>query len=521
MRFRARLALALTAALLALPSPTASQQAPPPPASPAPAQATPPDPQQPTFRTGVDLVTVDVAVVNSRGNPVEDLRAPDFEVKIDGQVRRVVSAELIKVDVEAARRQTADKTETYYTSNLTPDQGRHIVIAVDQINISHGALQPIMAAAQRFLDRLSPLDQVAFIAYPEPGPRVNFTTDKLKLRLAMQALIGQAQRVPAGQQNIGVTEALAIYNRRDQIVLADVVARECRGLNVMERAQCERDVITQSAEIARRIREDADASVTGLRQLLRELTTVEGHKSLILLTEGLAVEDQNELASLASLAGQARTSINVLVLDLRRGDVTISEQPPTEQADRRLQLQGLEGLATMSLGSLFYIAGTGEPIFERLSSEISAYYLLGVEERPSDRQGNRHRVDVEVRRRGVTIRSRQAFVLSPGAPLRKSPNDSLRDTLTSPFAIPGLPLRVTTFAHQDATSDKVRLTIATQVGQPGAQKGEFTIGYLLISDDNKIAASWGNRVTLSPLGSSKNEPLVFEGSTLVDPGIYS
>ena len=83
-------------------------------------------------------------------------------------------------------------------------------------------------------------------------------------------------------------------------------------------------------------------------------------------------------------------------------------------------MQGLEGLATMSLGSLFYIAGTGEPIFERLASEISAYYLLGVEQRPSDREGDRHRIDVEVRRRGVTIRSRQAFVLSPTAHRRAS-----------------------------------------------------------------------------------------------------
>ena len=530
MRTRSWLAFAFVAALAALPLLAAAQQQPAPapaPAAaptpaPAPAQEPAPASQQPTFRTGVDLVTVDVAVVDSRGNPVEDLRAPDFAVKIDGQVRRVVSAELVKVDVEKARRQGDDKSETFYTSNLTPDNGRHIVIAVDQINISHGALQPIMAAAQRFLDRLSPLDQVAFIAYPEPGPRVNFTSDKLKLRLAMQALIGQAQRVPSGQQNIGVTEALAIYNRRDQIVLADVVARECRGLNPTERAQCERDIITQSAEIARRVREDADFSVNGLRRLLQELSTVEGHKSLILLTEGLAVEDQNELASLASLAGQARTSINVLVLDLRRGDVTISEQPPTEQADRRLQLQGLEGLATMSLGSLFYIAGTGEPIFERLSSEISAYYLLGVEERPSDREGNRHRVDVEVRRRGVTIRSRQAFVLSSGAPSRKSPAERLRDTLTSPFSVPGVPLRVATFAHQDPAGDnKVRLTIAAQVGQPGAAKGEFMVGFILISPENKVAASWGNKVALSPLGSSANEPLAFEGSTVVDPGIYS
>ena len=67
----------------------------------------------------------------------------------------------------------------------------------------------------------------------------------------------------------------------------------------------------------------------------------------------------------------------------------------------------------MSRGSLFHIAGTGEPIFERLASEISALYILGVEQRPSDSKGERHRIDVEVRRRDVTIRSRQAFVLSP------------------------------------------------------------------------------------------------------------
>ena len=59
----------------------------------------------------------------------------------------------------------------------------------------------------------------------------------------------------------------------------------------------------------------------------------------------------------------------------------------------RSQVEGLEALATMSRGSLFHIAGTGEPIFDRLSSEISASYLLGVEQRPSDSRGDRHRID--------------------------------------------------------------------------------------------------------------------------------
>jgi VWFA-related protein len=483
--------------------------------------AAPPAAQGPTFRSGVDLITIDVGVVDGRGNPVADLGAAEFSVKIDGEVRRVVSAELVKVDVEAAKKQVADKSETFYTSNLTPSNGRQIVIAVDQMHIRPGSIRPIMAAASRFLDKLSPLDQVAFIVFPEPGPRVNFTTDKLRLRLAMQGLIGQHPRAIAGQHNIGVSEALAITNRRDQLVLAQVAIRECRSADPMQRANCERDIVTEAGEITRRLREETDESVAGLATILRQLTTVDGHKSLILLSEGLALEDQNELRRLVGMAGAARTSINVMVLDLQRGDVTIGETPPSETQDRRIQMQGLEGLATMSMGSLFYVAGTGDPIFERLSSEISAYYLLGVEQRPKDREGDRHRIDVDVRRRGVSIRSRQAFVLSPTANARKSANESLRDALVSPFAVSGLPLRVTTFAHHDTTSDKVRVMVSAQVGQPGAPKGEFTVGYLLVTDDNRIAGNYLEKQTLEPTGTSGKEPLDFLGGVVVEPGIYT
>ena len=518
----AAVAVALASSSAVAQSPQGAQAPSTPPPDSRQSPAPPPQAaQQPTFRTGVDLITIDVGVVDGRGLPVEDLGAAEFSVKIDGEVRRVVSAELVKVDVEAAKKQVADKSETFYTSNLTPSNGRQIVIAVDQMHIRPGSIRPIMAAASRFLDRLSPLDQVAFIVFPEPGPRVNFTTDKLKLRLAMQGLIGQQQRAIVGQHNIGVTEALAITGRRDQLTLAQVVIRECRVSEPSQRAQCERDIVTEASEIARRLREETDESVAGLATILRQLTTVDGHKSLILLSEGLALDDQNELRRLVGLAGAARTSINVMVLDLQRGDVTVGEQPPTETQDRRIQMQGLEGLATMSLGSLFYVAGTGDPIFERLSSEISAYYLLGVEQRPKDREGDRHRIDVEVRRRGVSIRSRQAFVLSPTANAPKSANDSLRDVLFSPFAVSGLPLRVTTFAHHDPGSDKVRLLVSAQVGQPGAEKGDFTVGYLLVSDDNRIAGNYLEKLTLEPASASSEEPLDFLGGVVVEPGIYT
>jgi VWFA-related protein len=477
--------------------------------------------QGPTFRTGIDLVAVDVAVIDRRGRPVEDLRAPEFSVKIDGEVRRVVSAELIKVDIEAARKQVADKTESFYTSNLTPPNGRQIIIAVDQVNIRPGSLRPVLDAAGRFLDLLSPLDQVAFVAYPEPGPRVNFTNDKLRLRRAMQGLVGQQPRARPGNYNIGVSEAISIEERRDQIVLAEVLTRECRSSDPRQIAQCERDIISESSQIARNSREDADISLRELQRLLEQLAFVDGPKSLILISEGLGVSETNDLRHLVRLAGAARTAINVLSVDLRRGDVTIAEQPPTEAEDRRILMQGLEAIASMSRGSLYHIAGTGEPIFERLASEISAYYLLGVEQRPSDSVGDRHRIDVEVRRNDVTIRSRQAFVLSPSRTTRRSPQDNLRDALGSPFPISGLPLRVTTYAQQDPGSEKVRLLIAAQVGEAGAKPSTFTLGYLVIDDQNKVAASFGDQITLTPGAGSPNEPLKFVNSALVEPGLYS
>jgi VWFA-related protein len=477
--------------------------------------------QGPTFRTGIDLVAVDVAVVDRNGRPVEDLRAPDFSVKIDGEVRRVVSAELVKVDVEAAKKQVADKSETFYTSNLTPPNGRQIIIAVDQINIRPGSLRPIMAAAQRFLDRLSPLDQIAFITFPEPGPRVSFTSDKLRLKLAMQGLIGNQPRSTAGQYNIGVSEALAIEERRDQLALVTVMNRECRSTDPMQRAQCERDIISESSQITRNIREDADQSLIGLRQILERLSYIDGPKSLILISEGLAIDDTSELRSIVQLAGMARTSINVMLVDLQRGDVTISEQPPTELQDRRIQVTGLEALATMSRGSLFHIAGTGDPIFDRLASEISALYMLGVEQRPSDSKGERHRIDVEVRRQNVTIRSRQAFVVSPTFTKKRSAEDHLRDALASPFPVSGLPVRVTTFAQQDPATQNVRLTVSAQVGAAGAKPAPYTVGYIVINDANQIAGSFLTKATLSPGAGSPNEPLHFVSGVVLEPGIYS
>jgi hypothetical protein len=51
--------------------------------------ASSPRAQQPTFKSGVDLIRLDVHVVSDDGTPVKDLTADDFDVKANGNLAPV------------------------------------------------------------------------------------------------------------------------------------------------------------------------------------------------------------------------------------------------------------------------------------------------------------------------------------------------------------------------------------------------------------------------------------------------
>ena len=476
--------------------------------------------QGPTFRTGIDLVAIDVSVVDRAGQPVEDLLAPEFEVKIDGEVRRVVSAEHVKIDVEAARREAADPFQTLYTTNLRPVNGRQIVIAVDQLGIRFGVARPLLAAAARFLDRLSPADRVAFVAYPEPGVQVAFTADHLRLKLGMERVVGRQPR-SLEQFNIGVSEAIAISERADSRMFLEVVDRECMGMGEFERDECERSVMNQSDNMSRDLRQNGTDSLRGLLDLLTSLAFIEGPKTLILLSEGLVLNSLADLQPVIEAAAIARVTINVLLMNVLRGDITRSQLGPTIGEDREMERAGLEDLAAGSRGALYQVIGSGDRVFERLAGDMLAYYILGVEQVPGDRDGRAHRIDVEVRRRNVTVRSRRAFVLSSATTTRQTAEETLMDALKSPFGVAEVPLRITTFTQKDSASDKARIVLAAEVGQPGEAPEEFTVGYVLLDSEGTVVdGAIGKHVLSAPDGFA-NAPRDYLGEIVVEPGNYS
>jgi hypothetical protein len=93
--------------------------------------------QTPTFRSGVDLLTIDVTAIDRDGRPIPDLAPDDVQLFVDGQPRRVVAAQFVgRIATSAERPATAPD---HFTSNEYDDSGRLVVAGNRQSSSRSGA----------------------------------------------------------------------------------------------------------------------------------------------------------------------------------------------------------------------------------------------------------------------------------------------------------------------------------------------------------------------------------------------
>ena len=226
---RVRGSIFITLAISAVTMLAAQQQPASPPPQQQPQQAPPQAPAQPgqtpTFRSGVELVAVDVGVVDRQGQPVRGLTTSDFTVMVAGQPRRVVNAEFVDSLAETSRSNLRRSSlESMISSNEGASIGRMFVFVVDQGTLEAGNVRHVGQAASRFLATLSFADRSALMLLPS-GPNVTFTWVHDKVREALGRVIGQAGHDNAFEFG-SLTEAREISNR-SQIALRTVAQREC------------------------------------------------------------------------------------------------------------------------------------------------------------------------------------------------------------------------------------------------------------------------------------------------------
>jgi len=484
-----------------------------------PQQPLPPGSPQlprPTFTSEVSLVTADVTVVDRDGRPVTGLSASDFTVKVDGSPREIVTAQF--VDLERLEPPAGTRDEAPLVSNnLSVGAGRMVAFLVDQGNLQLGSGKMVLRVAEQLLDRLTPADRVAVYAVPGPGIHVSFTNDFALVREALGRISGLASRIGGTNFDIGLREAFAIEGHNAD-VLKEVSARECGT-----RLTCPQEIDAEARAMAAEARDRTSVSVAGIRGVLSELARIPGPKTVLVVSEGLPTDRPiDDLFDMSGLAARARASIYVLRLSAPAFEASAQRIGQSHLDDAQIQTEGLETLAGQASGTVFNVVGSGAGVFERISREISGYYLIAFEPTETDRDGRTHQIKIEVNWSGVTVRSRREFTAGPAAVrgTKASDQELLGAALSSPVLLTDVPLRLTTYNFGDPASDKVRLLIAAEVGEPridGAQRG---LAFALLDLSGRAVESGFLRTALQPRVLGTPGPLVYHGNVVVKPGDY-
>jgi VWFA-related protein len=471
---------------------------------------------QQVFRSGVDVTTIDVTVIARSGDPVRDLKAEDFTVTVDGKPRAIVSAQFVGFDDESpAESAPAAAPRGGFNTNHRTVRGRLVVLLVDRGNIRMGAERSVLRAAEGFLDRLRPSDRVSLLTIPT-GPVVAFTGDRDRVKSALRQIVGD-YRLPVIRHNIAAVESLRIEDG-DLETLAKVIDRECaRG-----DSGCAQEIELEARGMAPQVRAKGLDTIRSFSDVFTYLKTIEGPKTVALVSEGLILDQQRFPGGLPpeveKLASQARAT--VYVLRLHQEDFDATDVKPLRSIDIAAQTIGLETLAGTTGGEIFTVVGTGESIFSRMTRELSGEYLLGIETVESDRDGKSHRIKVSVRRGRVDVRSRREFVADAAAPRpgELSVSAAVVNALRSPILQTGLPIRASTYTLLDPDRAKVRVVVAAEIGEGFTQPARMALGYELADLSGNVVKGNASGTTLVP---DREGRLLFRQEFSVAPGAYT
>jgi VWFA-related protein len=370
--------------------------------------------QRQTFRSDVDVIAVDVAVIDGKGTPMAGLGPEDFEVTVSGHPRHVVRAAWMAYGAPTG---TADSPTTAAVDDAAmASSNRMFVIAIDEESLQPTGAFAARAAVEHFIDQLRRDDRVGLYAFPAKLANFTLTTDHASLKRALFNVAGIRQE-PAGQFHLTVPEIIDIANG-DSEAEARVFARECQG-----GTSCAPGSIKTEAESQASFLEmEVSKSVEGLRGLMRGLSDVPGRKILVLVSGGMISSDRhggrvnaaNDLRTLTSDAAAANAALFVLHLDwsYQQSFSAKNDMSATYFRNSEIARTGLELMAGMLGGDLVRVEGNaGDIAFARILNETSAYYLLGVEPAPEDRDGKTHPIKVKVKRRNVTVLARSEVTI--------------------------------------------------------------------------------------------------------------
>ena len=140
----------------------------------------------------VERVIVDARVTDDHGEPITDLEATDFRVRIDGKLVKVESAEWIPETAAARGLASIGTQQESPDPDKQPAPAGRLLVFFIQTDFARNAVRiggqmHIMDYADELVDSLEPEDKVAVLQYDSHLKfRLDFTNDKPRIKNAVR-----------------------------------------------------------------------------------------------------------------------------------------------------------------------------------------------------------------------------------------------------------------------------------------------------------------------------------------------
>ena len=417
----AGLATAVVLALVAprVPSLLASQ-------NPSAGQST----QQPTFRTGVQLVTTDVIVRDREGQFIADLTMDDFAVLEDGQPQEVASLLLVHggrvFNVQAPP--TAPVQEGIVlpgTRPATDTPGRIFLLFVDDLHLSALDTPHVRALLKQIAATLiHEGDLFAMVSTGLSTVMLDLTYDRALLESTFSRIKGNALSVEDIIQSAQGREGPGDLRYRAHVAFATAYDMVKQLEQVENRRKA---VIYVSSgydfDPFREARRGND-SIFGYGSLPQVMDEDGGNPFLTIAERGNRFADLDltlELAELARAANRANASFYTIDPRGVAGIMDAGRQIDPSEWAAHLQKtqQTLRFLADATGGLAVVNQNDFESALKRIDAETSDYYVLGYYAANADPDRRIRQIEVTVNREDLTVRSRRWYSMdapSAGAP---------------------------------------------------------------------------------------------------------
>jgi VWFA-related protein len=450
-----------------------------------------------TFPAGVEIVTVDAVVLDGEGRPVPGLTRDDFLVEEDGRPQEIVSFEAF-VSEAAAAPAPAPVAAVLASNAAGPARaGRAFAFVLDDLGMTQGDTVSTRRGVSTFLERsVRDGDEVTLLTTSgNAWWSARLPEGREDLLAVLGRLKGRGSEPSLSLDAMSDYEAFWIHNHESAAggqILARVMERWIQAQLCItgpggQRPESCRQMVHAAATSRDEQRRTRTRVVLGaVQRSVQALAPVRGRKSVLLFSRGFLEDSAAEAREVAAASREANTAVyfvNVRGLVASAGGPSVADAGAPDPSlsgrmgfeDLVLESAGARSLADDTGG--FSVVNTNDLAAgaERVGAESRIFYLLGFEAPAGKGPRAWRKLQVSVKREGLTVRARRGYTLrveaAPGGAegvgkgkSKEAPSlpPAVQTALDSVHEAAGIPLRAMAYVFEPRPKDTARVLVAAE-----------------------------------------------------------